>query len=258
MPKLTGVVTTLDEVPEAFRSAYELDGDAFRLKEIEFEDPQEVRTKLTRKEQLLQDAKTKLGRYSKFAELPDDDLDELLTLREAKRAGKPLTVDEKQELERLHKKQLDKYGADLAERDSKLTQAEAQLKRYELTEPMRELATSKDVGLFPDEFDYVMFKYGDRLKLVKEDGKKPRVVVLDSEGYEDLMTPKDFFLKVVKAENPRRFQPLETAGTGATNNTRPSGGSAIRLTQAEARDHTRYKAAKAEADRRGVPLEMVD
>ena len=55
------------------------------------------------------------------------------------------------------------------------------------------------------------------------------------------------------------FEPLEVAGTGATNNTRPSGsGGTIRLTQAEARDHARYKAAKAEADRRGVQIELVD
>src|SRR5688572_4106844 len=128
MPKLLGVVDTLESVPEAFKTNYEQKDGKFFLREIEFEDIAPYKEKLTKKEKAFTEQATKLGRYTKFAELADEELDELLHLRELKKSGKPLTVDEKAELERLHKKVTDKLSGDLKTRDDQITEMQRDLK----------------------------------------------------------------------------------------------------------------------------------
>lgn len=255
---LNGVEDSLDSVPESYRGAYEQKDGKFVLKSVEFEDPAEVKTKLTTKGRLLEEAKTKLGRYSKFQELDDDELDDLLTLREAKKAGKPLTVDEKAELERLNKKALDKLNGELATEREAHTKAQAQLKKFKLTDPIRAIATSEKVGMFAEDFDLAWSEIGGRFKLVEEDGKKARIVVLDEDGDESDVKVEDFFLKLYRQQRPKFFKASGAGGSGAHNDNRGSGGNGHAISRADAKDPHKYRAAKERADKAGVELQISD
>lgn len=224
MPKLLGVVDTLEGVPEAFKPNYEQKDGKFHLKEVEFEDAAPLKEKLTKKEKAISDANAKLGRYTKFAELDDDELDELLRLRELKKTGKPLTVDEKAELERLHKKATDKLTVELnTEREGrKLDQV--QLKKFKLTDPIRAIATSEKVGMFPEDFDLAWSEISSRFKLVEEEDKKPRIVVLDEDGDETDIKIEDFFVKLYKQQRPKFFKASDAGGGGAHHHKNLSGG----------------------------------
>lgn len=228
MPKLGGVVDTLEGVPEAYHSNYEQKDGKFILKEIEFEDPAQWREKLTKKEKLLTDANSQLGRYSNFKELADEELSELLELREMKKQGKALTVDEKADLERLHNKALGKVTSELtAEREARKAE-QALLRRYELTDPIRAIATSEAVGMFPEDFDLAWSEIGSRFLLKKEDGKKSKIVVLDEDGDETDIKLEDFFNKLYKQRRPKFFKASGSGGGGTPpNNGAPGGGKTI-------------------------------
>ncbi|MBK9316917.1 MAG: hypothetical protein IPM55_22125 [Acidobacteria bacterium] len=218
--KLSGTVETLDNVPESYRDRYEQQGDKYYLKEIEFDDPAEFRSKLQKKEKLLTETNAKLGRYSKLQELDDDELDNLLELREMKKQGKPLTTDEKAELERLHKKQADKLAAELnAEREARKAD-QAQLKRFKLTDPIRAIATSEKVGMFPEDFDLAWAEIGSRFQLVEEEGRKSKIVVLDEDGDETDIKVEDFFIKLYSQQRPKFFKASDSGGSGAAPNHR--------------------------------------
>ena len=224
MPKLTGVVDSLESIPEAYRASYEEKDGKFHLKEIEFEDSATVKEKLGKKEQALNAANQKLGRYGKFQELTDDELEETLTLRELKKAGKPLTVDEKAELERLNKKATDKLTSELnAEREGRKAE-QAQLKKFKLTDPIRSIATSEAVGMFAEDFDLAWSEIGSRFKLVEEEGKKPRIVVLDDDGDETDIKVEDFFVKLYRQKRPKFFKASDAGGSGAVNEKKGGGG----------------------------------
>jgi hypothetical protein len=77
MPKLLGVVDTLETVPEAYKAAYEQKDGKFFLKEIEFEDAAPLKEKLARKESAINEANGKLSRYSKFKEFDEAGLETL-------------------------------------------------------------------------------------------------------------------------------------------------------------------------------------
>jgi uncharacterized protein YnzC (UPF0291/DUF896 family) len=170
------------------------------------------------------DAKTaKLGRFAKLDELGDElDVDELLSLRELKKQGKPLTADEKAELERLHKKQLDKLNGDVKTRDERLTVAEAELKRYRLTEPLKAIALK--AGVLPEDLELAMLETQSRFRL-SDDSKK--IVVVDEDGDATDITPQDFFGKLYKQQRPKFYAASGAGGSGATQN---SGGSAGKKT----------------------------
>lgn len=256
--KLPGVADTLESVPENYRDRYEEQGGRFHLKEIEFEEPTAYRARLDKKEKALNELNAKLGRYTKFQELDDDELDSLLELREMKKQGKPLTTDEKAELERLHKKQADKLAAELnAEREARKAD-QAQLKRFKLTDPIRAIATSEKVGMFAEDFDLAWSEIGNRFKLVEEDGKKAKIVVLDEDGDESDIKVEDFFTKLYSQQRPKFFKASDSGGSGASNSNkgRVSNGHTIKRDQAK--DPAVYRRAKEAAEKAGVELRIVD
>lgn len=257
--KLPGVADSLEAIPEAYHSSYEQKDGKFHLTSVEFEDVGEYRSKLSKKEKLLTDTNTKLGRYSKFQDLDDDDLDDLLNLRELKKQGKPLSVDEKAELERLNKKAIDKLTAELeAERTGRKAE-QAQLKRFKLTDPIRAIATSEKVGMFAEDFDLAWSEIGSRFKLIEEDDKKPRIVVLDEDGDESDIKIEDFFTKLYAQQRPKFFKASNVGGSGAQQAGKPgtqNGAHTIR--RDEARDTARYRAARAAAEKAGVELKIID
>ena len=215
--KLSGVVDTLDSVPEAYRDRYEADGASFRLKEIEFDDPVEFKTKLNKKEQLLTETNKKLGRYSKLQELEDDEIEELLTLREKAKSAPPPDADriERAEHERLLDKKEKQRLGEIAERDGKIAGYEQQLKKYKLIDPLR--AIWLEAGGFPEDFDVAMLEIASRFKLVEEEGKKPRIVVLDEDKDDTDTSPKEFFEKLYAKQRPKFFKSRTGHGSGADN-----------------------------------------
>lgn len=217
--KLSGVADSLESVPESFHGNYDQRDGKFYLREVEFEDPAEFRTKLNKKEKLITDANAKLGRYNKFQEFQDEELDELLTLRDLKKQGKALTTDEKAELERIHQKTVKKLTDEQLTDREKLKTYETELKRFKLTDPIRAIATSEKVGMFAEDFDLAWSEIGSRFRLMEEDGKKPRIVVLDEDGDETDIKIEDFFTKLYKQQRPKFFKPSGAAGGGATTTT---------------------------------------
>jgi hypothetical protein len=219
MPKLAGVVDSLEGVPEAYKAAYEQKDGKFFLKEIEFEDVAPFKDKLAKKEKAINEANQKLGRYTKFQELSDDELDDLLSLRELKKSGKPLTVDEKAELERLHQKALGKATAEL-EAEKKARQADqAQLKHYRLTVPLRDIAVK--AGVIAEDLDLVMLDVQKRFAL-SDEGK---IVVLDGDGDATDVTPQKFFETLYKEQRPKFYAASGAGGSGANNDKKGGGGS---------------------------------
>jgi hypothetical protein len=211
MPKLLGVVDTLESVPEAFKPSYEQKDGKFFLKEVEFEDVAPYKEKLSKKETAINEANKKLGRYTKFAELADDELDELLHLRELKKQGKPLTVDEKAELERLHAKALGKIGDESKAKDGQISELERDLKHYKLTVPLRDIAVK--AGVIAEDLDLVMLDVQHRFKL--DDGGK--IVLLDADGDVSDVTPQKFFETLYKEQRPKFYKASDAGGGGAHN-----------------------------------------
>jgi hypothetical protein len=225
---------TRDAVPEVLKDhVAEKDG-----KFIFEAEPASVVTQTNGKLEKLRgdlDKKTaRLGRYAKLEELGDDlDVDDLLSLRELKKQGKPLTADEKAEMERLHKKALDKANGDLAATSEKLKGYESELKRFKLVDPIRAVATSEKVGMFAEDFDLAWSEIGRRFQLVEEEGKKPRIVVLDDDGDPTDTKVEDFFNKLYKQQRPKFFKASGAGGSGAANNTSGGGGNGKTITRAE-------------------------
>lgn len=180
------------------------------------------------------DAKTvKLSKYAKFEELGDEfDADELLSLRELKRQGKPLTADEKAEMERLHKKALDKLTGDLTATGEKLKSYESELKRYKLTDPIRAVAVSEKVGMFADDFDLAWSEIGRRFRLEESDSGKSKIVVLDDDGDPTDTKVEDFFNKLYKQQRPKFFKAQGAGGSGAPAQS-GGGGNGKTITRAE-------------------------
>lgn len=172
------------------------------------------------------DAKTaRLSRYAKFEELGDEfDAEEFLSLRELKKQGKPLTADEKAEMERLHRKAVDKLTGDLTTTSEKLKGYESELKRFKLTDPIRAIATSEKVGMFAEDFDLAWSEIGRRFRLVEEEGKKPRIVVLDDDGDPTDTKVEEFFTKLYSQQRPKFFKAKVSGGTGAQPGDKGGGG----------------------------------
>lgn len=172
------------------------------------------------------DAKTaRLGKFAKLEELGDDlDVEDLLSLRALKAQGKPLTADEKAEIERLHKKALDKATGDLTTVNEKLKSYESELKRFKLVDPIRAVAISEKVGMFPEDFDLAWSEIGRRFQLVEEEGKKPRIVVLDDDGDPTDTKVEDFFTKLYRQQRPKFFKGSGAGGSGAQPNNGSGGG----------------------------------
>lgn len=211
---ITLAYDTRDAVPEALKDhVAERDGK-FIFEAEPLSVVTETQGKLKKLRADLDAKSTKLGRFAKLDELGEElDVDELLSLRELKKQGKPLTPDEKAELERLHQKQLTKLNGDLKARDERLTAAETQLKHFKLTVPLQQIALK--AGVLPDDVSLALLETQSRFRL-NDAGK---IVVLDADGDETDITPETFFSKLYKEQRPKFYAATGAAGSGSQNNT---------------------------------------
>lgn len=215
---------TADAVPESLKNhVTERDGkyvfEAEPAAEVE-----KTRSKYTKLSGDLDTLRGKYKRYEKLDTLGEDlDVDELLSLRELKKQGKPLTPDEKAELERIHGKTVEKLKGESTQLSEKLKSYESELKKYKLTDPIRAIATSEKVGMFAEDFDLAWTEINSRFRLVEEDGKKARIVVLDEDGDATDIKIEDFFTKLYKQQRPKFFKASDKGGSGAPSNNNGGG-----------------------------------
>ena len=220
---------------------------------------EETKRKYTKLSGDLDKLRSKFGKYSKFEELGDEfDPDEFLSLRELKKQGKPLTADEKAELERLHGKTVEKLKSESAQYQEKLKSYESELKRYKLTDPIRAIATSEKVGMFAEDFDLAWSEIGRRFRLDEGDNGKGKIVVLDEDGDPTDVKPEDFFTKLYKQKRPKFFKASDAGGSGASPNQSGFKASGHRISRQDAKDPATYRRAKEAADKAGVELQIMD
>src|ERR1041384_3443624 len=134
-------VDSLDSVDESIRGAYVENEGKFTLDADKYAEFKAQGLKNKNKE-LLTKLKAKddgLKKFEKFAEFDDSDLEELLELHANKGQHTPpkdANNDElKAQLEKVHKKALDKLTVDKTAIETRLSEAEKELKHYKLTVP---------------------------------------------------------------------------------------------------------------------------
>ena len=235
---ITLAYDTRDAVPEALKEhAIEKDG-----KFIFEAEPLSVVTqtngKLTKLRGDLDAKTTRLSRYSKLEELGDElDIDELLTLRELKKQGKPLTADEKADYERQMAKLTTKQAGELKTKEDALSVAQVELKQFKLVSPLRAVALK--FGVLAEDLDVVMLETQSRWKL-GEDGKK--IIYLDGDGDEDLaITPEKFYGETYKKLRPKFYAASGAGGSGAVPTT---GGGSGNVDYSKLNATERLKAAR--------------
>lgn len=228
-------VDSLDSVDESIRGAYvETDGK-FNFDPDKYADLKAQGLKTKNKELLTKIAQGKadkdaLKRFEKFADLDDDELSDLLTLREQKNnppadkdKDKGKGAEELQaNFDKALKKATDKHTTDLAERDNTITELNKKLKHYELTVPIRDVAAQ--AGVLAEDMKLVLLETASRFKL-NDDGK---IVVLDDDGEETDITPQKFFDTLYKQQRPKFYAPSGAGGSGAPSSTSRSGVEAMR------------------------------
>jgi hypothetical protein len=214
-------VDSLDTVDESLRTAYvEKDGkftlDVDKYAEISPK-TQGLRNKKQELERKLNEAKTGLKRFEKFAEIEDLDVDELLDLYTNKDKqpdrGKEPPVDEKiAQLEKAHRKALEKLTGDKTALETAAAERDKKLKYYELTVPVRDAALK--AGVLPEDIEIVLLDTQTRFRL-NDEGK---VIVVDQDGDAMDITPQKFFESLYKEQRPKFYAASGASGSGAPGN----------------------------------------
>jgi hypothetical protein len=219
--KLKTKVAKLDEVPEAFRSAYTERDGAFHLDEFEYDDAAELKTTLERVKEERKQAKADLARY--------EGIDPVKAREAQKRLDE---LDEKQlidkgEYDRLNEKRQKEYDAKEAEWKKQLAERDARLDEHELLSPIRDAALKS--GLNPKHIKNVVKITRERFKL--NDKRKP--VVLDDEGDETAHSLEQFWGESFKTDFPEFYLPTGAGGSGASTGTTGGGGNSKTMKREE-------------------------
>ena len=228
-------VDSLDTVDESIRPAYvERDGK-FHFDADKYSDIKAQGLKNKNKEILgkLNEAKTGLKRFERLAELEDDDIAELLELRENKDKqpvdkGKGGDVDERiAQLEKQHKKALEKLTGEKTTTETRLSELEKENKHFKLTVPVRDAALK--AGVIAEDIDLVLLDTQKRFAL-NDEGK---VVVVDEDGDPMEITPEKFFSSLYKEMRPKFYAASGAAGSGAPSNTSSGAGGSKVITRSQ-------------------------
>jgi hypothetical protein len=215
MPEI--VVESLEGLDDSLKAVYTEKDGKFQLDPDKYSEFRASGLKKKNQEILgkLNESKSALKRYEKLAEVDDDEIEELLTLRANK--GKDTSTDDKAAEERFNKlldKERKRFEAEKQPLTSKLGEYEQQLRHYRLTVPLKDIAVK--AGIFPEDLDLVMLDTAKRFQL-DDDGK---IVVLDEDGDPASgVTPKTFFETLYKEMRPKFYTATGAGGSGAQGNT---------------------------------------
>jgi hypothetical protein len=213
------VVDSLDTVDESIRGAYvEKDGkftlDVDKYAEVS---PKTQGLKKKNAELLTKNkaASDGLKKFEKFAEFDESDLEELLELRANKdKPGKDNPADDERlaQLEKQHKKALDKLTGEKTSTETRASELEKELKHYKLTVPVRDAAAK--AGVIAEDLDLVILDTQKRFALNDES----KIVVLDEDGDPTDITLAKFF-ELYKEQRPKFYAASGAGGSGAPANT---------------------------------------
>jgi hypothetical protein len=210
-------VDSLDTVEESLKSVYVEKDGKFTLDPDKYAEFKATGLKNKNRELLgkLGKASDGLKKFEKFAEFDDSDLDELLELRANKdKPGdtKPADDERLAQLEKQHKKALEKLTGEKGISDTRAAELEKQVKHYQLTIPVRDAALK--AGVLPEDLEVVMLDTQKRFGL--NDEGKP--VVLDEDGDPQDLSLDKFFSSLYKEQRPKFYAPSGAGGSGAPAN----------------------------------------
>lgn len=220
-------VDSLDTVDESIRGAYVESEGKFNFDPDKYAEIKAQGLKSKNKELLgkLTKANDGLKRFEKLSELEDDDLNELLELREQKKNPPPADPNKSKgadglaEYDKALKKVKDAAAAKETELTTALDAANKQIKHFKLTVPLREIALA--AGVLPEDLKVVMLETANQFALDEQD----KIVVLDEDGDPTDITPKKFFETLYKEQRPKFYAASGASGSGApSNTTKGSGG----------------------------------
>lgn len=233
MPKLPGVLESLDTIDEPLRGAY-VEQDGKYVLDAEF-DGHPAQAKLKRalaSERESRELTAKELKAFKDLGFSPEQIAEIKAKADAAHQGQP-------DLEKILAKRIQ----EVEERFKPIvTEAEGlrhENRQLKLTDKIR--AAALKAGVIEDEVDDVIRLTEAHFDLDK-DG---RPIVLDDDGDPSGKTPEQWFTEVYKKQRPSRFKGTGGSGSGARGSagTEPPG--AITLTPEQAGDYTVYQAALA-------------
>jgi hypothetical protein len=219
------VVDSIDAVEESLRPAYVENEGKYHLDVDKYAEVKAQGLKSKNKELLtkLNESKTGLKRFEKFAELEDDDLNELLELREQKNnppapGTKPKGADELQaNFEKAMKTAEGRWQREKGELETKLSEGDKALRYYQLTVPVREAAAK--AGVLAEDMALVLKDTEEHFALGED--RKP-VVIQDGEPTD--ITLDKFFQTLYREQRPKFYAASGASGSGAPSSVGSPGG----------------------------------
>lgn len=256
-------VKKLEDVQEEYRSLYKADGDAFvidveKISGWELVDTDGLLSALQKERQAVKDQKETLLKF-KGIDDPEIAKDAMVKVKEMQNWTPEdkvqAKIDEnKRQLITVHKTELDESKNVVIKREKQLRDA---LVTNEVIRALEEenayvefmtphVLNRVDMTLQEDNFVPVVFDE-NRLEKLKSDGTKYTILELVKE-----MKSQDKF-------SPG-FKGVGSSGGGTDNDTQKGGkkhtGDRIVLSREEASDTAHYQRVKAEADKKGIPIEV--
>lgn len=183
--------------------------------------------------------------------------EEIAELVKAREEAEKASLEKKGEWEKLKSQMLEKHQKDLESRDGEVKKMKQTLESYLVDAAATEaIASAKGIP------QLLLPHVKSAVKVVEEDGAyKVRVMGQDGPRVNangEFLSIKDLVAEMRESEIfSRAFEGSGVSGSGASPAvTRPSGAS-HRITRADARDASKYQAAKAAAQKAGVDLQIV-
>lgn len=222
-------VDSLDTVDESIRGAYvENEGkfnfDADKYAEIKAQGLKSKNSELIKKLNLSKEA---AKRFEKFAELEDDDLAELLELREQKLNPPPPDPNKGKDSElqaqfdKALKTKEAKWNSEKAAIEAERDELRKENKHFKLTVPLRDAALK--AGVLADDLELVMLDTAKRFALNDDSN----IVVLDEDGDPTDITPAKFFETLYREQRPKFYAASGASGSGAPSATGSNAGKRV-------------------------------
>lgn len=248
---LPTVVDSLDTIPEAARGAYVPDGAKFRL-DAEFEDTTGLKSKNA---ELLNKNKALAARAALLGDRAPEDVQADLDYAAEQRK---LDAEKKGRYDDIIKQQAEKSAQAIALKDKELAARDAEV--YDLIGRQAAIeAISGAGGKVKKLLDPVL----KNVKVIRGEDGKAVAVVVDGKGNPRIQdaagTPMTIaqLVETFKADEDygNDFAAPNVGGSGARNETgsRVTAGAVV-ISKDDARDVQKYRAAKARAEKAGVPL----
>lgn len=211
-------VDSLDAVPEPLRSAYEPDGDKFRLKVEGLEDPKELKSALEKERNSRKDLEKKIRRWESLGR-SDEEIKALLEEQEAAAAKKAKESGDFDAVLNQHKSKWDNERKTLEGElnAARASERSAIIENTVMAALTKAGATEEGIDLLPDRFV-------NRIKFETQDGKRVvRIMAPDGEtplagSGQDGFATFDDLVKEAQAKWPSLFKARGQGGSGTPPN----------------------------------------